>query len=36
MQFLILIGALLISIATALASAEAILTLLFRLMSRLR
>ena len=36
MQFLVLVAAVLISIATALASAEAVLSLLFRLLSRLR
>jgi len=36
MQILLLLAAVLISIATALASAEAILSLVFHLMSRLR
>jgi hypothetical protein len=36
MQFLLLVGAVLISIATALASAAGILALVFRLISKLR
>jgi len=36
MQILLLLAAVLVSIATALASAEAILSLVFHLMSRLR
>ena len=36
MQFVLLIAAVLISIATAVASAEAILSLLFLVMSKLR
>ena len=36
MQLLFLVAAVLISIATALASAEVILSLVFRLMSRMR
>jgi hypothetical protein len=36
MQLLVLVAAVLISIAAALATAEAILSLLFRFMSRMR
>jgi len=36
MQFLLLVGAVLISIATAVASAAGILALFFRLISKLR
>ena len=36
MQFVLLVAAVLLSIAAALASAEAILSLLFRLISKLR
>ena len=36
MQFLLLVGVVLLSIATAVASAMAILSLLFRLMAKLR
>jgi len=36
MQFVILVAAVLVSLAAALASAELVLSLLFRLMSKLR
>jgi len=36
MQFVLLVGAVLISIATALASAQALLSLMFHFLSKLR
>jgi len=36
MQFILLVGAVLVSIATALASAEVLLSLIFHVLSKLR